>query len=114
LAIYGEVDRQLDPQQAAFAYRKALSEAGNPKNRVEMFPNANHGILASKTGCPEDDKKAINRWAVWFAITHGFTSAEKFKAAIPRDPYKPGLLASIPFARGYLDLIENWLRGLRP
>jgi hypothetical protein len=114
LAIYGEVDRQLDPQQAAFAYRKALSEAGNPKNRVEMFPNANHAILASKTGCPEDDQKAINRWAVWFAITHGFTSAEKFKAAISRDPYKPGLLASIPFARGYLDLMENWLRGLQP
>ena len=114
LAIYGDKDRQLDPLQAAFAYRKALSEAGNPKNRVEMFPNANHAILASKTGCPEDDQKAINRWAVWFAITHGFTSAEKFKAAISRDPYKPGLLASVPFARGYLDLMENWLRGLRP
>ena len=114
LAIYGDKDRQLDPLQAAFAYRKALSEAGNPKNRVEMFPNANHAILASKTGCPEDDQKAINRWAMWFAITHGFTSAEKFKAAISRDPYKPGLLASIPFARGYLDLIENWLRGLQP
>ncbi len=29
-----------------------------------------------------------------------------------KDPYKPGLLASFPFAPGFLDLMENWLKGL--
>ncbi len=30
------------------------------------------------------------------------------------DPYVPGLLDFIPFAPGYLDLIEEWLIGLQP
>jgi uncharacterized protein len=112
LAIYGDKDRQLDPLQAVYAYRKALSEAGNPMNRVEVFPNANHGIVTSKTGCPDDDQKTLNRWFLWFAITHGLTSAEKVQATLAKDPYKPGLLASAPFAHGYLDLMENWLKEL--
>ena len=112
LAIFGGQDRQLDPLQGAFAYRKGLSEAGNPKNQVEIFPNANHGIFSSKTGCPDDDQKTMNRWSLWFAITHGLTSQEKFMSYISEDPYKPGLLASFPFAPGFLDLMENWLKGL--
>src|SRR5512139_2843850 len=112
LAIFGGQDRQLDPLQGAFAYRKALSEAGNPKSQVEIFPNANNSIFISKTGCPDDDQKTMNRWSLWFAITHGLTSQEKFMSYISGDPYKPGLLASIPFAPGFLDLMENWLKGL--
>jgi hypothetical protein len=114
LAIFGDKDRQGDALQAAFAYRKALSEAGNPKSRVEVFPNANHGIFTSKTGCPDVDLKTMKRWSLWFAITHGLTSQEKFMAYLSEDPYKPGLLASIPYAPGYLDLIEEWLIGFQP
>ena len=112
LAIFGDKDRQGDALQAAFAYRKALSEAGNPKSRVEVFPNANHGIFTSKTGCPDVDLKTMKRWSLWFAITHGLTSQEKFMAYLSEDPYKPGLLDSIPLAPGFLDLMENWLKGL--
>jgi len=112
LAIFGDKDRQIDPLQAGYAYRKALSEAGNPKSRVEVIPNANHIMLRSKTGCPEDDQKTLTRWFLWFAISHGLTSAEKVQAAIAKDPYKPDLLASAPYAPGYLDLMENWLKGL--
>jgi len=114
LAIFGDQDRQGDPLQGAYAYRKALGEAGNPKSRVEVFPNANHGIFTSKTGCPDDDLKTMKRWSLWFAITHGLTSQEKFMAYLSEDPYKPGLLASIPYAPGYLDLIEEWLIGFQP
>ena len=112
LAIFGDQDRQGDPLQGALAYRKALSEAGNPKSRVEVFPNANHGIFTSKTGCPDDDQKTMKRWSLWFAITHGLTSQEKFMAYLSENPYKPGLMASVPFAPGFLDLMEGWLKGL--
>ena len=114
LAIFGGQDRQLDPLQGAFAYRKALSEAGNPKNQVEVFPNADHLMLTSKTGCPDELQKTFIRVFLWFAITHGATSPEQINAEIAKDPYKPGLLPSIPFAPGYLDLIEEWLTGLQP
>ncbi len=112
LAIYGDKDRQGDPLQGAYAYRKALNEAGNPKSRVEVFPNAEHGIFTSKTGCPEENQKTMTRAFLWFAITHGATSPEQINAAIAKDPYKPGLLPSIPYAPGFLDLMENWFKGL--
>jgi hypothetical protein len=112
LAIYGDQDRQIDPLQAASAYRKALAQAGNPKNQVVVFPDANHGIVKSKNGCPEDDQKALNRFLLRFAITHGWFSAEKATEEINKDPYRPGLFKSTPFAKGYLDLMEEWLEGL--
>ena len=112
LAIFGDKDRQIDSLQAASAYRKALSEAGNPKSRVEVIPKANHIILSSKNGCPDDDQKRLTRWFLWFAISHGYTSQEQVIKAITSDPYKPGLLTSTPFAAGYLNLMENWLGGL--
>jgi pimeloyl-ACP methyl ester carboxylesterase len=114
LAIFGDQDRQGDPLQGADAYRKALSEAGNPKNQVEVFQNAEHLMLTSKTGCPEELQKKVIRAFLWFAIRHGATSPEQINAEIAKDPYKPGLLPSIPFAPGYLDLIEEWLRDLQP
>lgn len=115
LAIFGDKDRNMDPLQAAYAFRKALSEAGNPRNRAEVFPNANHDLAISKTGCPDEVQKTFILFFLKFAITHGITpSQEKIVAYISRDPYKPGLLASAPFAPGYLDLIEEWLIGLHP
>jgi pimeloyl-ACP methyl ester carboxylesterase len=112
LVILGDTDRQMDPLQAAIVYRKALSEAGNPMNRVEVLPNADHGLFTSKTGCPDENQKLLTLFFLKFAITHGLTSQEKIISHISEDPYKPGLLASVPFAPGHLDLIENWLKEL--
>jgi len=42
LAIFGDKDTIMDSLQAAFAYREALDEAGNPKSQVEIFTNADH------------------------------------------------------------------------
>jgi pimeloyl-ACP methyl ester carboxylesterase len=54
LAIFGENDTQIDPYQGAEAYKKALTKAGNRSYRVVLFPDANHGILLSQTGCMKD------------------------------------------------------------
>lgn len=112
LAIFGDKDRNMDSLQAAFTYRKVLGEAGNPKSQVEVFPNADHIILTSKTGCPDELQKTVSRFFILFAITHGLTSQEKVMAYVSDDPYRPGLMASIPYAPGYLDLMETWLRDL--
>lgn len=112
LAIFGDQDRNMDSLQAAFAYRDALGETGNPKSQVEVLPNADHIIFTSKTGCPAELQKTISRVFLWFAITHGLTSQEKIMEYISNDPYKPGLMDSIPYAPGFLDLIEEWLRDL--
>jgi hypothetical protein len=114
LAIYGDKDRLGDPLQGAYAYQKALNEAGNPKSRVEVIPDADHIILAAKTGCQDELQKTIIRTFLWFAISHGVTSPEQVNAEIAKDPYKPGLLTSIPFAPGYLDMMEDWLKDLYP
>lgn len=112
LAIFGEQDRNMDSLQATLSYRNALGETGNPKSQVEVFPKADHILLTSKTGCPAELQKTVSRVFLWFAITHGLTSQEKIMEYIFNDPYKPGLLDSIPYAPGYLDLTENWLRNL--
>ena len=109
LAIYGEMDRQIDPLQGAYAYRKALEQAGNPTSRVEVFANANHAIAASMTACPAEDALMFQE----YLKSLGYGSVEEAQAAILKDPYKPGLMKDPPFAPGYLDLIEEWLRDLR-
>jgi pimeloyl-ACP methyl ester carboxylesterase len=112
LAIFGDKDTIMDSLQATFAYQNALGEAANPKSQVEVIPNADHIILTAKTGCPDELQKTVSRFFLWFAITHGLTSQEKLMTYISDDPYKPGLLDSIPFAPEYLDLMENWLKDL--
>lgn len=51
LAIFGENDTQIDPYRSADAYRKALEKARNSSYQIKLFPEANHGIFFSKTGC---------------------------------------------------------------
>jgi hypothetical protein len=54
LALFGERDTQLDPIQGARAYREALERAGNPNDRVELFPGANHVMILAQTGCMDE------------------------------------------------------------
>jgi pimeloyl-ACP methyl ester carboxylesterase len=51
LAVFGEKDTQMDPFQGAQAYRESLQRAGNTSFRIEIFPDADHNILVSETGC---------------------------------------------------------------
>ncbi len=110
LAIYGDQDRQIDPQQGAIAYRRALELAGNPKSRVELFAGADHGIIMSKTGCPEDQLAQLEQ----YVKSLGFVSLQAAQEAFLANPDDPQLLEAYPYAPGYLDLIEEWLRDLRP
>jgi pimeloyl-ACP methyl ester carboxylesterase len=108
LAIFGDKDPQMDPIQGAYAYRKAVEQAGNPLSRVDLFPKANHGIVTSETGCPADDL----HWIEQYVKTLGYDSLSEAQAALREDPYNPKVLSVYPYAPEYLDLIEEWLTNL--
>jgi pimeloyl-ACP methyl ester carboxylesterase len=106
LAIFGDRDPRIDPIQAAYAYREALEQVGNPKSRVELIPGANHDMIVSDTGCPDDD----TRWLEEYVKSKGYASLSEAQEAVRKDP---GLMSAFPFAPGFLDTIEEWLRDLR-
>lgn len=61
LLIYGEKDSQINIKQSEEAYRRALAKAGNTEFTVKIFPNADHTITYSETGCmKESDKRLAN------------------------------------------------------
>ncbi len=105
LVLIGDQDRRMDPLQAAIAWRKALKEAGNSQSLVELFPNANHDLIVSETGCPDEDQ----RWLEAYARDRGYESLAAAMVAIQENPE---LMSQFPFAPGYLDLIEDWLSDL--
>lgn len=51
LAVFGEMDRFVDPVQGAAAYERALRAAGNPNYRVALIPGAGHTMLSQSTMC---------------------------------------------------------------
>jgi pimeloyl-ACP methyl ester carboxylesterase len=106
LAIFGDRDRSVDPLQGAYAYRQALDQAGNPQSHVELFPKARHELIVSKTGCPIEEEF---QWLEQYVKTLGYGSVSEAQAAVEKDPRLHGDF----LAPGYLDLIEEWLRGLR-
>jgi uncharacterized protein len=109
LSIFGDLDRNMDPIQAEYAYRKALEQASNPLSRVEVFSGANHGMLVSKTGCMDEWQQILEQ----YTQSQGYASLSEFEQAIKKDPYRPGWYSDFPFAPGVLDLVEEWLRDLR-
>lgn len=54
LAINGEKDRQVPPQQNLPAIRKALEQAGNKHFEVDELPGLNHLFQTAKTGAPAE------------------------------------------------------------
>ena len=51
LAVFGELDKNIDPIQGADAYQRALTAAGNPDFHVEVIPGVGHTMLGQQTGC---------------------------------------------------------------
>lgn len=51
LAVFGAMDRYVDPVQGAAAYETALEAAGNPKSHVELIPDAGHTMLEQASMC---------------------------------------------------------------
>jgi pimeloyl-ACP methyl ester carboxylesterase len=51
LAVFGELDRWIDPVQGAAAYEQALTSAGNPDFHVELIPGVGHTMLEQSSMC---------------------------------------------------------------
>ena len=51
LAFFGELDRNVDPVQGTEAFRKALEKTGDRHSRVVLFPEVDHDMVPSRTGC---------------------------------------------------------------
>jgi len=105
LVLLGDMDWQMDPLQAEYAWRTALQAAGNSHSRVELFPGANHDLAAPATGCPDGDMQMFAA----YVQSLGYESLETAMAAIQEHPE---LTSQFPFVPGYLDTIEAWLREL--
>lgn len=108
LAIFGDRDRYIDSLQGAYAYRKALEQTGNPKSRVEIFPEAEHHVTPANTGCPDEKRQ----WNEQYWKSLGYKTPGEAQEALRKDPYGAGLMGD-PYVPGYLDLIEEWLKGLQ-
>ena len=77
LAINGEKDMQVLPDQNLPAIRKALTAGGNRHFEVEQLPGLNHLFQTAKTGAPGEyaqieetiSPAALNRMSAWILKT---------------------------------------------
>lgn len=53
-AVFGELDKYIDPIQGAAAYEEALQKAGNDRSHVELIPGVGHTLQEQSTGCEGD------------------------------------------------------------
>jgi hypothetical protein len=109
LAIWGERDTKVDPIRADHTYRDALEQAGNSNYRVEVIPSADHLLVPSETGCISEEGQMLER----VLAEQGFTW-EDLERLDPQDPVLLTLGSALPYAPEYLDLIEDWLKNLKP
>jgi len=109
LVINGDKDTNLDPFQGAYVWRTALALAGNQDSRVELLPGATHFMTMSDSTCIAEQQEAF----VHVLQEQGYWPLEESLALIQREPGKHTPLSALPVAPEYLDLIEEWLRGLR-
>ncbi len=109
LAIWGGRDTKVDPIRAAHAYRDALEQAGNSNYRIEVIPGSDHLLVPSETGCISEEGQMLER----VLAQQGFTW-EDLETLDPQDPVLLTLASALPYAPEYLDLIEEWLRNLKP
>ena len=84
LAIYGEKDTSLPPEQNLPIIHRGLERAGNKDVTIKVVPAADHGLKVTRTGGPREAR-------------------ERSKASKPGD--------GPDFAPGYLDLMTDWLTG---
>jgi len=54
LAIFGELDRNVDPVQGAQAYETALKQAGNQNYSIKVIQDAGHVLAPATTGCLDE------------------------------------------------------------
>jgi pimeloyl-ACP methyl ester carboxylesterase len=77
LAVFGEMDKNVDPVQGAAAYEAALLAAGNQNYLVEAIPGVGHTMQRQATGCLGEPGGAVSQrfvelmeqWADMLAAT---------------------------------------------
>jgi pimeloyl-ACP methyl ester carboxylesterase len=50
-AVYGELDKNIDPVQGAEAYAAAFAAGGHELSEVELIPGVGHTMQEQETGC---------------------------------------------------------------
>jgi len=108
LAINGDKDTNGDPIQGAYAWRRALEHAGNQDSRVELLPGVNHFMTVSESTCIDEQIETFDQ----VLQEQGYGPLDESLALFQREPGQHTPLSAWPYAPGYLDLIEEWLRGL--
>ena len=108
LAIFGDKDSNTDPIQGAYAWRKALEFAGNQSFRVELLPGADHLVAPSESSCIDDQAETIDQ----VLQEQGYGPQAESLVLFLQEPGQHTPLSAWPYAPGYLDMIEEWLRGL--
>jgi len=109
LAFFGERDTQVDPIQGAHAYREALERAGSPNFRVEILPGADHMPGVSETGCISEVEQTMEQ----VLQAQGYGPPSEAAKRIEQEPGPHTPLSAWPYPPRYLDMLEEWLRGLR-
>lgn len=80
LAVFGEMDRFVDPIQGAAAYEQALELAGNTQFRVELISGMSHTMQNQQTMCGTGSGTAseyldvLDRWLASLTATWNATS----------------------------------------
>ena len=85
LSIWGENDLLVPPNSSADKYNEVMRNMGNIKARIEIIPDADHTLTYNTTGRRQETIERRNNY---------------------RD--QPELI----FARGYVELMVNWLKAL--
>ncbi len=57
LVLFGGQDRQAPPDESVAAWRESFENAGNRQGRVELFPDAGHGIRLWGSGHHGDGRR---------------------------------------------------------
>ena len=108
LVINGDKDTNGDPIQGAFAWRKALEQAGNTNSRVELLPGVNHFMLVSESSCIEKQMQTFNQ----VLQDQGYGPLNESLELFLQEPGQHTPFSAIPNASEYLDIQDEWLRNL--
>lgn len=84
LAVGGELDLQVDPQQNLPEIREALEQAGNPDVTTRAFPGLNHLFQTAETGSPEEYSRIEETMAPVVLETVSEWILTRFGEAAPR------------------------------
>ena len=109
LAIFGDRDPNVDAIQGAFAWRKALEQAGNPNFRVELLPNVGHLMEKSQTGCLEEQAQTFEQ----VMRDQGIETISEFQTVITsKEPGRQPPFSRWPYDPAFLDILEQWIKAL--